>query len=551
MVLQNGKITALYCRLSVDDRSDGESNSIKNQKDILSKYAEEQGFTNTRFFVDDGISGTLFSRPGLNAMLNEVNAGHVAVVIFKDSSRIGRDVLEVGLLKRQFEENGVRFIAASEGLDSAKGFDIMATFRDVFNEYYVAETSAKIRAVHRSNALKGKVNGRTPYGYKLTESDKTTWVIVEEHAEIVREIFRRYVSGTSVPDICRDLSARGIPTPQAQYGGTKKSVLWRVSSVRPMLNEEAYIGTFSALKQTTVSYKNHKRINNDKEDWVVITNHHTPIIDIEIYETVQRMRGTRQRSTKSGDKPILSGLIRCADCGVTLSYVRQGATSQGSHAYFICRTYRDPDCFNNHRCSRHGIRVEDIETIVLTKIQETVAYARKNKRRFADQVFKSTNKNTDQLIRSKTNGLSKAERRITELDTIISRTYEDHIAGKLGDERFAKMLMGFETEQEDIEEKAKTLRAEVEELQRKTANLDRFMALVERVGEIRELTEELARMFIEKVVVHEAVFAEGSKRKKVKQDVDIYFTNIGQVDINEEETIYKTVGRGSNNIVVN
>ncbi|GHU53420.1 recombinase [Clostridia bacterium] len=551
MAQQNDKITALYCRLSVDDRSDGESNSIINQKRILQKYADEHGFANTRFFVDDGVSGTLFSRPGLNAMLDEVNAGNVAVVIFKDSSRIGRDVLEVGLLKRQFEENGVRFIAASEGLDSAKGFDIMATFRDVFNEYFVAETSTKIRAVHRSNALLGKSNGRVPYGYKIAEDDKTNWVIVEEHAEIVREIFKRYASGTSIPDICRDFSARGIPTPQAHYGGSKKSELWRVSSVCPMLEEEAYIGTFSALKQTTVSYKNHKRINRDKEDWVVIPNHHPGIIDIETFETVKRMRGTRQRYTKLGEKSVLSGLLRCYDCGSTLSYARQGSGAAGNRAYFMCRTYRSADCFNNHLCTRHGIRVEDAEAIVLAKIQETVAFARKNKRAFAEQVFKSANKDTEKLIRAKTSELGKVERRVAELDTIISKIYEDNVAGKLSDERFSKMLSGFETEQKTLTGTVESLRAEIEELKSKTANLDSFMGLVERVGDISELTESLARTFIEKVVVHEAVFAEGSKRKKESQEVEIHFTHIGQVDLSNEETVYSTVGRGSNNIIVN
>jgi hypothetical protein len=217
----------------------------------------------------------------------------------------------------------------------------------------------------------------------------------------------------------------------------------------------------------------------------------------------------------------------------------------------MCRTYRGADCFNNHACTRHGIRVEDAEAIVLAKIQEAVAFARQNKRKFAEQVFKSANKDTEKLIRSKNNELSKSERRITELDTIISRTYEDHIAGKLSDERFSKMLMGFETEQQSLSSSAKTLRSEIEELKGKTANLESFMSLVEQVGDITELTEELARMFIDKVVVHEAVFAEGSKRKKERQQVDICFTHIGQLELSDDEMVYKTVGRGSNNIVVN
>jgi DNA invertase Pin-like site-specific DNA recombinase len=188
------KIDALYCRLSVDDRADGESNSIANQKTILSRYAKEKGFTNPIFYVDDGVTGTTFNRPGLNAMLNDVRAGRVRTIIIKDQSRIGRDVLEVGLLKRTFEEHDVRFIAANDGLDSANGFDIMSIFRDVINEYYVADASKKIRAVKRSNALAGKSGHRPPYGYRSVEGNFHAWEIDEEAAQYVREIFNRVIA---------------------------------------------------------------------------------------------------------------------------------------------------------------------------------------------------------------------------------------------------------------------------------------------------------------------------------------------------------------------
>ena len=251
MAAQGERITALYCRLSVDDRAEGDSNSIINQKEILARYAKEHGFGNTVFFVDDGVSGTLFSRPGLNAMLAEVNADRVAVVITKDQSRIGRDVLEVGLLKRQFEEHSVRFIAAADGLDTAKGFDIMATFRDVFNEFFVADCSRKQRAACKIGAQQGKAGGRLPYGYIEDSSDRSKWLIVEEKAAVVREMFRLYTSGMGVAEICRDFTARGIPVPQPE--SYKRSKMWAVSGVCPMLEERAYIGTFTAQKTTTVT----------------------------------------------------------------------------------------------------------------------------------------------------------------------------------------------------------------------------------------------------------------------------------------------------------
>ena len=326
MALQSEKITALYCRLSVDDRADGESNSITTQKNILAKYANDHGFTNTRFFVDDGISGTLFSRPGLNAMLDEVNAGNVAVVIIKDQSRIGRDVLEVGLLKRQFEENHVRFIAAADGFDTNNGFDIMSIFRDVINEYYVAEASKKIRAAKKASALQGKVIAKLPYGYKLTK-DKSVWEVDDFAATVIRELFNRIIDGDTFSSIVRDLSERDILSPnsysRAQQGKPPSVQHWTAATIDHILNNPVYIGTYIAGKNTTASYKNKKRIITPEEDWIVFENHHPAIVDIEIFETVKRLRSARRRITVRKDTGALSGLIFCADCNSkqTLSHI--------------------------------------------------------------------------------------------------------------------------------------------------------------------------------------------------------------------------------------
>ncbi|MCL2200240.1 MAG: recombinase family protein [Defluviitaleaceae bacterium] len=549
MAMQNGKITALYCRLSVDDRADGESNSIVNQRELLAKYADDHGFTNTKFYVDDGVSGTLFDRPGLNEMLADVNADRVAVMIIKDQSRLGRDVLEVGLLKRQFEEHDVRFIAAADGLDSKNGFDIMSIFRDVFNEFYVSDCSKKQRAARRVGALQGKAGGRVPYGYIEDKSDRTKWLIDEEKADVVREMFKLYTSGMGIADICREFSARGIPVPQPESHNRKYNQLWSVSGVCPMLEETAYIGRFTAQKTTTVSYKNKKRIYRPEEEWIVIENHHPPIIDMETWDTAQRLRGKRRRYTKLGVKSILSGLVFCKDYGATLSFCLQGAG--GKTPNFICKTYRYADCNNNHKCTRHGIRVEDLEQIVLLQIQSTVDYARRNEKAFAEQVYKSQNTDAEKQIKAKTTELGKAERRIAELDKIITRIYEDNISGKLSDERFNKMLAGYEYEQSGLNATVKALQSEVEDLKSKTANLQSFMNTVSRVGNITELTEELARMFIEKVVVHEAVFKEGTKRAKVSQQVDVYFAYIGQFNPSDEPEEYHGVARNGNLILVN
>jgi DNA invertase Pin-like site-specific DNA recombinase len=547
MALETGKITALYCRLSVDDRAEGESNSISNQKAILAKYAQDHGFINTRYFVDDGVSGTLFSRPGLNAMLDEVNNDNVAVIIFKDQSRIGRDVLEVGLLKRQFEEHGVRYIAASDGLDSANGFDIMSIFRDVFNEYYVADCSRKQRAARKIAAQRGQSGGRVPYGYYAVKPDLNKWIIDEEKAEVVREMFRLYTSGMGIADICREFTKRNINVPQPEH--YKSSKIWSVSSMCPMLEEEAYIGVFLAQKTTTVSYKNHTIIYRPKEEWVRIENHHEPIIDMETWDIAQRLRGKRRRYTKLGEKSILSGLVFCNDCEATLSYCLQG--EGGKTPNFICKTYRSADAFNNHKCTRHGIRVSDLEKLVLLQIQSTVDYAKRNERSFAEKVYKSQDLDTEKQIKKKTAEITKSERRISELDTIISRIYEDHVSGKISAERFEKMLAGYETEQEKLSGTVETLKSEITELNKKTANLDSFMKLVAKVGDITELTEELARMFIEKIVVHEAVFKDGTKRAKISQEVDVHFAYIGQFNPTGEPEEFRGDARNGNLIYVN
>ena len=529
MALHSEKITALYCRLSSEDRADGESNSIKNQKNILVKYAEEHGFGNTRFFVDDGVSGTLFSRAGLNAMLEEVNAGNVAVIITKDQSRIGRDVLEVGLLKRQFEENNVRFIAANDNLDTANGFDIMSIFRDVFNEFYVADTSKKIRTVKRANALQGKSGRRVPYGY-YTQDDKGVWLIDETAAEIVREIFKKFIAGAIPTEIGRDLYKRKIVSPMYYFQQNdtvrENEIKWHVSTVIKILENPAYIGTFIALKQTTQSYKNHKIINRPEEEWVVIENHHPPIVSQEMFETVQRLRKRRRRRTKKGEMGILSGLVFCADCNAPMTIC-----NSGKYSYYVCSRHRSGNnLLNENDCTRHTIARADLEAITLANIQETISFARLEREEFAKTVFRYTNKENEKTIKIKTAERSKSQKRITELDSIIARIYEDHVAGKVNDERFAKMLKKYEKEQSELTALVESLTVEIEKLKTNAVKMDEFMALVERLGEIEELTAETARQFVEKIVVHEPVYKDKRRREKESQQIQVYLMYLGEFD---------------------
>jgi DNA invertase Pin-like site-specific DNA recombinase len=533
------KITALYGRLSVDDRNDGESNSIVNQKTMLEKYAADHGFKNTRFFVDDGVSGTLFIRPGLDAMLDEVKSGNIAAIIFKDQSRLGRDVLEVGLLKRTFDDNNVRYIAAADNLDSANGFDIMSIFKDVINEYYVAEASKKIRAVKRSNALAGKCANRPPYGYRAVNGNNQQWEVDEVAAELVREVFKRFIAGETTHGIGKDFDSRGIPSPMVYYRQMKglpsknEDTTWFNYTIVHMLENQAYIGNLVSQKRTSQSYKNKKYYIRPEDEWAITENHHEPIIEKEIFDLVQKLRDGRRRrqSKKTGECSVLSGLIWCHGCGCRHSLAQQGGIK---YTYYICSKYRNSRKHYKPVCTRHGIRKDILEDLILEKIREVWQYATQNKVEFAEKVRKRSNQESAKAIKSKTASLNKTDRRIAELDTIIQKSYEDNALGKLSDERFGVILNNSESEQKTLLNSTAALREELDDLCEKTANAETFIKLAERYTEITEITAEIARTFIDRVIIHEVVMVDNPNRKGHKsrtQEIEIIFNCIEKFEV--------------------
>jgi DNA invertase Pin-like site-specific DNA recombinase len=532
------KITALYCRLSVDDRNDGESNSIINQRAMLEKYAKEHGFKNIRFFVDDGVSGTLFSRPGLDAMLEEVRGGNVSTIIFKDQSRLGRDVLEVGLLKRTFDENNVRYIAAADNLDSANGFDIMSIFKDVINEYYVAEASKKIRAVKRSNALAGKCANRPPYGYRGINGNNQEWEIDEVAAETVREIFTQFIAGDGTHTIAKGLDSRGLPSPMTYYRQSKglprlnEDTTWFTYTIVNILENQAYIGNLVSQKTTSASYKNRKSYIRPEDEWIITENHHEPIIEKEVFDLAQKLRDGRRRrpSKKTGDCTALSGLLHCFDCGSRLKL----SHPNNDYLYYVCTWYSNSRKHYKFECSRHGVRKEIIEELVLDKIKEVWQYALNNKVEFAEKVRMRTSRESAKAIKSKTASLNKADRRIAELDTIIQKSYEDNALGKISDERFGVILNNSESEQNNLKSNTAALRAELDDLREKTANAEIFIKLCERHTEITEITAEIARTFIDKIIIHEHIMVDNPNRKGHKtrtQDIEIIFNCIEKFEV--------------------
>jgi DNA invertase Pin-like site-specific DNA recombinase len=532
MAVQSEKITAAYERLSKDDILAGDSMSIQNQKMIIEAYAARNGFQNICHFVDDGITGTVFRRPGLDALLEEVKAGNVATVIIKDQSRIGRDVVEVGLLKRTFEENDVRFIAAEDGLDTANGFDIMSIFRDVFNEWFVADTSKKIRVVKKANSEKGKLGGKAPYGYDAKEGDNSVLIINEEVACNVREIFNRIVAGDSASVIARDFNERGILNSNAYRRHRKgedisdREIYWYSNAIACIIRNPTYIGTFIAQKRTTVSYKNHKINTRPEDEWVVIENHHPPIIEKETFEIVQKLLESRRRPSKKSDIGALNGLIFCSDCGS-----RHRATNNGGVSAYTCSAYARGVIRFSKTCSRHGISRKALEEIVISKIRETVDFARYNKAEFAEQIRKSTDTENERALKHKNAELAKSERRVVEVDKLMKRLYEDNVSGRVSDERFNVMWPEYENEQAALKMMMAELKTEITGMNAKKANIESFMKLVEQFAETTELTAELARSFIMKIVVHEPIREEGRQRKVVSQEVQIYFNHIGEYSV--------------------
>ena len=424
------KITALYERLSKDDEAEGDSNSIVHQKEILEAYAKRNGFSNIHHFVDDGVSGTLFRRPGLDALLDEVRAGRVGTVIIKDQSRIGRDVLEVGLLKRTFDEFNVRLIATNDNLDTANGFDIMSMFRDVFNEWFVADTSKKIRAVMKAKAQAGKHhNSIAPFGYKPSKDDPFVWDIDEPAAQIVREIYQMCIGGMGPTYIAKALRTRNLDRPEVyarkrdgktplQYKTPNN--YWCASNITTILANREYLGTAVTNRITVKSYKDKTRIYRPVDDWIMFENAHPAIICQETYDVVQRIRDGRRRPTKLGDMGVLNGRLFCEDCGSKLHIKRRANGEKAMYTYYVCcRSRSHSDGFG--KCTPHSIRKEAVEQLILADIQRVFSLAKDYEARFVEAACSQSRRDTGEDEKKAQADYINAENRIRHLDAIITQ----------------------------------------------------------------------------------------------------------------------------------
>ena len=531
-------ITALYPRLSHEDELQGESNSISNQKRILETYAKQNGFSNLRWYTDDGYSGANFQRPGFQAMLADIEAGKVGTVIVKDMSRLGRNYLQVGMYTEMiFPQKNVRFIAINDGVDSAQGENDFAPLRNIFNEWLVRDTSKKIKAVKRSKGMSGKpITSKPVYGYLMDEDEN--FIIDEEAAPVVRQIYSLCLAGNGPTKIARMLTEQQIPTPGTleyrRTGSTRRyhpgyECKWATNTVVHLLENREYTGCLVNFKTEKPSYKLKHSIENPPEKQAVFENHHEPIIDRETWERVQELRKQRKRPNRYDEVGLFSGILFCADCG-SVMYQQRYQTDKRKQDCYICGSYKK----RTADCTAHFIRTDLLTAGVLSNLRKVTSYAAKHEARFMKLLIEQNEDGDRRRNAAKKKELEAAEKRIAELSAIFKRLYEDSVTGRISDERFTELSADYEAEQKELKERAARLREELSKAQEATANAEKFMNVVRRHTTIEELTPTLLREFVEKIVVHESVALDGKRRGKLRrQEIEIYYSFVGKVDLPE------------------
>ena len=535
------KITALYCRLSVDDeKKDAESNSITNQKQILLDYCQKQGFTNTMFFVDDGISGTSFERGGFQQMQKMVEEGKICRVIVKDLSRFGREMVEAGRLTQiVYPSLGVTFISLHENVNSTTGEGMeMLPFYNIFNEWYAAQTSKKIRAVWQSKAENGKrVSPTVPFGYVKDLNDKEKWLIDEPAAEVVRKIYALCLAGRGPLQIAKQLEKENILVPSAYYESVGRThaqkvpsdyCKWDQKTVVGILENRQYTGCAVNFKSTTVSYKVHKKIHNAKDDYQIIPNMQEPIISEEQWLRVQELRKHRRRPTATGRTSLFSGLVYCADCGAKMHFAAAKSLTRNQE-HFRCSNYKS----GRGECTVHYIRDVVLEKIVFEAISSLADFVKCHESVFLYMLAKKTNAMRQKEHKRLELAVEQGTKRIAEIDRLIEKVFEQNASGILSDERFSKMLQSYEKEQKALTQEVADSRQTLEEAKQKATDLRLLLRTLREMTEINELTPTLVNSLIERIEVHNNDKSSGHCYVKV----DIYFTAVGMIDIPTEQKI--------------
>ena len=545
MLRATDKITALYCRLSVEDTKDEKkngkedlSNSIQNQKAMLLQYARDHRFPHPTFFIDDGYSGVTYDRPGFQKMLDEIEAGHVGAVITKDLSRLGRNSALTGLyINYTFPQNDVRYIAINDHFDSinpnSTDSDI-AGIKNWFNEFFAKDTSRKIRAVQKAKGERGeRLTVHVPYGYMKNPENPKEWIIDEEAAQVVKKIFTLCMNGRGPSQIADQLEKDKILTPTAYKNkqGVKtphtepeNPYRWHESTIVNILERKEYIGATVNFKTYTNSIWDKKQRENPEENRVIFYNTHPAIIEQEVFDKVQEIRQQRHRRTATGKSSPFSGLVFCADCKQKL-YYSTTKYFEKRQDFFTCSTHRA----NKDKCSGHYIRAVVLEDLVWNHMKEVISYVTRYEAHFRVEMEQKLRLQSEETIRVYKKRLAQAEKRIGELDRLFIKIYEDNAKGKLNDDRFAMMSKTYEDEQAQLKVEIVNLQKEIEVQERQIEDLEQFIQRARRYTDLTELTPYALRELVKAVYVEAPDKSSGKRKQRVHIEYDL----VGYIPVDE------------------
>ena len=527
-------ITALYARLSQEAALDGESNSIANQKKILLKYATNNGFPNLTFFIDDGISGVTFDRPGWNEMIRLAEAGKVKMVIVKGISRMGRDYLKVGYYTESFfAERDIRYIAINDGVDSDKGDNDFTPFRNLFNNFYARDTSKKIRAIMRAKGNAGEyLCSNPPYGYVKDPTDKKKWIVDEEAAEIVKRIFDLCVARKGLMQIAKVLTADKVLTVNAYYAKRDGKPMpdnlyrWSVETIRGILERPEYMGCTVNFKTYSKSHKLKKRLQNALENYRIFPDTQPAIVNRNVFERVQELRANKRRPAKQTERQgLFSDLLYCADCGSKLHFAT-GKNMTPEQDCYRCARYKS----NPGDCTMHFIREETLKRFMLRRIFDVTAMFFEDIMSFQKAVYEQRFEEAEKTTKKRKREISQAEKRIAERDRIFKRIYEDDISGAISHERFLKLSAEYEAEQKELTEKVRVGWEMVSTYEQDKADFDSFAAVIRKYVGITELTPTIVNEFVKKIIVHALDKSSGHRRQKIQ----IIWNFVGELKQDED-----------------
>lgn len=552
-------VTALYSRLSRDDEIIGDSNSIVNQKKMLEKYAEDNGYTNIQHFSDDGISGGTFDRPSWKQMIEGVESGIVTTIITRDLSRIGRDYLQVGFYTEvMFREKGVRFIAIANNVDNSKRESAeFAPFLNIMNEWYIRDTSRKVTSVLRARGSDGKhhTTNHAIYGYKKCKDNPSQWLIDEPAASVVKRMFQMCIDGKGPYQIAKVLTEEKVERPSyylAQRGmgnhisnyKAEEPYLWRGTTVTHMLSKPEYMGHTVNFRTYKDSYKDKQPKKTDKEDWIIFKDTQEPIVDEATWETVQKLKKTKRRSDTIGEANPLTGLMYCADCGAKMYNHRGGAgyernwcgektdKKRPNRDEYNCSTYDlARQDYRFLPCTQHYIRTEAIKNILLETIQEVSRCVQLDEEKFINEIINKTSVQQEKSVNSLKQKITKDNRRVIDLNKLIRQLYEDNVIGKLSDKRFNLMIEDYEEEQKQLEQSIEQSETMLKQLDEESFNTTKFIELIKKYTDLSELTTPMINEFVDKILVHEGKW-ENYQRT---QEIEIYLNFVGKIEITKKE----------------